>query len=99
MTTMADAAPWVTDLTGLCQRIAQRLADDGARHPSAAAVTLAVRGAEGVDRHTFAHGLGLDPDLLRSAERGELSFAELPEPIRTRARAEPRIDLPRLGLA
>jgi hypothetical protein len=99
MLVMSDDAPWVTDLTGLCERIATRLADAGARHPSVGAVALAVRGREGVDRHTFAGWLGLDHDQVHAAEQGELAFDELPEPIRSRAESEPRLDLPRLGLA
>jgi hypothetical protein len=99
MLVMGEHAPWVTDLTGLCERIARRLADTGARHPSVGAVALAVRGREGVDQETFAAGLGLDHDQVHAAEQGELAFDELPEPIRSRAETEPRLDLSRLGLA
>ena len=99
MQSMAEHTTWVTDLTGLCERLAQRLAEAGAEHPSAGAVALAVRGTEGVDRPTFADWLGISHDELDRAEHGDVPFQQLPEPIRLRAQQEARLDLLRLGLA
>jgi hypothetical protein len=98
MVVVAPPTAWTTDLTRLCERLAERLAAEGARYPEAGAVALAVRGRAGVDRPTFADDLGLDPDELRRVERGEVPFDEFPAAIRQRAHREPRLDLRRLGV-
>jgi len=98
MGVVTPTGAWSTDLTRLCERLAERLAADGARYPVDAAVALAVRGRAGVDRRSFADDLGLDPDELGRMERGEVPFERFPPAIRLRAQAEPRLDLGRLGV-
>lgn len=98
MTTMTPS-PWSTDLTALCERLARRLRSEGAPHPEVAAVALAVRGTHGVDRAAFAVRSGVPADELDAIEAGRRSWDELPSVLVDEARAHPRIDLDRLGLA
>jgi hypothetical protein len=95
-TTTMQPETWPTDVTRLCERLAERLAGQGAPFPVAGAVALAVRGGAGVDRTHFAAELGLDPAELARAERGELPFEQLPEVIRLMATTDARLDLDRL---
>jgi hypothetical protein len=95
-TMMMSAEGWATDVTRLCERLAERLAREGAPFPGAGAVALAVRGGAGVDRSTFAAQLGLDPHELALAENGALPYEQLPEAIRQLASSESRLDLDRL---
>ena len=83
-------------MTLLCERLSRRLAAEGARHPTAAAVALAVRGLQGADPATFANELGISPDQLARAESGNVAFDQLPPAILQRANAEPQLDLERL---
>ncbi|MEI7593632.1 MAG: hypothetical protein WCK41_10470 [Actinomycetes bacterium] len=82
-----------SDMMLLCQKLGERMAADGAPHALAAAMTLAVRGLDGVDSYTFAKRTGIDHDALRRAEAGEVPFEELPAAIMNRAVAEPRLDV------
>lgn len=92
------ARRWSTDLTPLCERLARRLRSEGAIHPEAAAVVLAVRGRCGVDQARFAPLHGLDVDELVAIEAGERPWHELPAALHELAGARPGIDLHRLGL-
>lgn len=85
-------------MTLLCERLSRRLAADGARHPTAAALTLAVRGLRGVDPAAFADELGISRDQLAEAESGDVAFDQLPPAILRRAIAEPRLDVDRLRI-
>jgi hypothetical protein len=69
------------DLTRLVERLAARLADEGARHPVAAAVAIACRGRSGLDRAPFAASIGIDTDIVTACERGDVAFADLPAPL------------------
>lgn len=88
-----------SEMTLLCERLSERLARDGAPHPRAAAIALAVRGLSGSDVVAFAEQLGISGDEVARAESGEVPFAHLPAGIVQRAVAEPRLDLDRLRLA
>lgn len=73
-----------------CVELHERVADDlglaGARHPEVAASLLAARGAAGLRVESFARRTGVDTEVLRRAEAGELSVDELPHPLRELAR-------------
>jgi DNA-binding transcriptional regulator YiaG len=64
----------------------ERLADEldlrGARHPCVAAAVIAVRGASGLDQDRFAQRAGVDVDLLRRVEAGDVGRDELPGALR-----------------
>jgi hypothetical protein len=74
MSSKGRPSMWSTDLTKLCERLAERLRAEGAPHPEPAAVALAVRGASGEDRHDFAIRLCLTDEALAHIERGEVSL-------------------------
>jgi hypothetical protein len=74
MSSKGQPSMWSTDLTKLCERLAERLRAEGARHPEPAAVALAVRGASGEDRHDFATRLRLTDEELADIEHGEVSL-------------------------
>jgi hypothetical protein len=63
-------------------RIAAAIGQRGACHPEVAASVLAVRGAAGLAPEPFARRAGVDVDLLRRAEAGELARDELPGALR-----------------
>jgi len=84
------------DMNLLCERLADRLAADGAPHPGAAALSIAVRGLRGCDRHAFAAELGLTPNELSDIEHGDVAWAQLPAEILRLAVSDGRIDLARL---
>ena len=62
----------------LRDRIADSLGLHGASWPDVAAGILEVRGRSGLDRHEFARRAGVDVDVLRRAEEGELARESLP---------------------
>jgi len=96
--TAMTRSPWSTDLTALCERLARRLHADGAIHPETAAVALAVRGNDGLDRAEAAERLGISDEHLAAIEAGAVAWHELPRPLVDEACCLPRLDLPRLGL-
>ena len=63
-------------------RVADVLELHGARHPEVAASILAVRGASGLDRESFAARAGVDISVLGRAEAGEIGRDELPGALR-----------------
>jgi ribosome-binding protein aMBF1 (putative translation factor) len=65
-------------------RVARLLDRSRARHPQVAAAVLAVRGRTGLPPDELARRLGIDADVLRAAEAGELALAALPAPLRAR---------------
>lgn len=67
------------DVVAFVERLAERLRQDGAAHPVAAAVALAARGRRRSDPGAFAAAVGLDTALVRRAEAGEVPFGELPD--------------------
>lgn len=73
-------------------RIAATIGGRGARHPEVAASVLAVRGAAGLDPDAFARRAGVDADLLRRAEAGELGRDELPGALRRMVPHAPEVD-------
>lgn len=97
MTTMTRDNAWDTDQTLLCERLAERLRHRGFTHPVAAAVALAVRGAQGLDPGTFAHRLDLDLALVESIDAGQVALDLLPPPILLFARHDLAIDLDHLA--
>ena len=91
-----DDERWSSDLNLLCERLAQRLAADGAVHADAAALCIAVRGLRTTSARDFAAEVGVTPAELSRVETGEVPWAELPPAILDLAEAEPRLDLSRL---
>ena len=89
---------WSTDLTALCERLARRLRSEGAAHPEAAAVALAVRGAAELDLVTYAARLGINDDALAAIEAGRRPWSDVPAALVEAARSQPDLDLARLGL-
>ena len=81
------------DLTGLCEKVAERLARQGLEHPVAAAAALTARGLSGLNQPDFAHQVGLTTAEVIAAETGETSFGDLPPPIGDILEAHPDIDL------
>ena len=81
------------DLTGLCEKVAERLRQQGSEHPVAAAAALAARGLSGLDPDDFADQVGLPAADIVSAESGQTPFGDLPAPIGARLEAHPGIDL------
>ena len=67
-----------TDVTTLTERIAIRLAGDGAEHPVAAAITIAVRGMARLEPGDYADVLGVAPADVRALEAGTVPLGELP---------------------
>lgn len=67
-----------TNVTTLTERIAIRLAAQGAEHPVAAAVTIAVRGMSRLGPVEYAEALGLAPADVRALEAGTVALGELP---------------------
>ena len=97
MSTMTRSDAWDTDQTLLCERLAERLRHRGSAHPVAAAVALAVRGAQGLDPATFAARTGLDPDELRRIDDGQVPLDQLPPSILLAARHAVGLDLDHLA--
>lgn len=91
-----DDERWSSDLNLLCGRLSERLAEDGADHPDAAALCIAVRGLRATGARAFAVELGLSTEELSRIETGGVPWAELPPAILRLAEAEPRLDLGRL---
>jgi len=67
-----------TNVTTLTERIAIRLAADGAEHPVAAAVTIAVRGMLRLEPVDYADTLNVAPADLRALEAGTVPLGDLP---------------------
>ena len=88
---MSDEEP--ADLMGLLERVAVRLAHEGARHPVAGATALTARGHEGVNQSAFASAHGLDPAVVDAAESGAVPLNELPEPVLVIIVDHPGLDL------
>ena len=68
-----------TNVTTLTERIAIRLAADGAEHPVAAAVAIALRGIGRQERNQFADSLAIAPADLHALEAGTVPLAALPK--------------------
>ena len=66
----------------VCQRVADAFGARGVRHPEVAASVLAVRGATGLGPDAFARRAGVDVEVLRRAEAGEVSRDQLPGALR-----------------
>lgn len=67
-------------------RVARLLDRPGVRWPRVATAVLQVRGRAGVSPDELAGRLGVHPDVVRSAEAGELAVEDLPLPLRTHVR-------------
>ncbi len=70
-----------TNVSTLTERIAIRLAADGAEHAVSAAITIALRGQSGHDTAGFAAAVGLALADLRALEAGTIAFVDLPSAI------------------
>jgi hypothetical protein len=90
-------AAYRTDLTRLCERLAERLRCAGAEHPCVAAVALAVRGLAGLTVEEFALMTGVSGWRIDEIERGDSSWSDLPPGLLQRvACVELEIDLARV---
>ncbi len=69
------------DPTLVIEQMARRLRAGGATHPVAGAVSLAARGHARMAQIEFAQHADLLVDLVRSSERGEVAFGDLPASI------------------
>jgi len=72
-----------TNVTTMTERIAIQLAADGAEHPVAAAVTIALRGIVRCERDDFAGLLEIERADLRALEAGTVPLADLPKTLWT----------------
>ena len=81
------------DLTGLCEKVAERLRREGFEHSVAAAAALAARGLSGLGPADFAHSIGLATSEVIAAEMGQVSFGDLPAPLGDILEAHPGVDL------
>lgn len=70
------------DTAEVRRRVATAFGSSGALHPEAAASVLAVRGVSGLGPGAFARRAGVDIDVLRRAEAGEISRDQLPGSLR-----------------
>lgn len=73
-----------TNVSTLTERIAIRLASQGAEHAVAAAITIALRGQSKLDPSDFAAELGLKLADLRALEAGTVAFVDLPDAVARR---------------
>ena len=73
-----DDERWSSDLNLLCERLSERLAEDGAVHADAAALCIAVRGLRSTSARDFAREVHLTPAELARVETGEVAWADLP---------------------
>jgi hypothetical protein len=71
------------------RRVAAVIAPLGARHPEVAASVLGVRGASGLGPDAFARRAGVDSEVLRRAEAGEISRDQLPGALRRMVPRDP----------
>lgn len=88
---MNDPEP--AGLMGLLERVAVRLAHEGAAHPVAGAAALAARGHAGMDQAAFARAHELAVETVDAAERGDLPLNELPETLLSIVVDHPGLDL------
>lgn len=72
---------WAASSDGLHLRVAQHLELHGSRHADVAASVLEARGRTGACVESFAWRLGVEVDVVRRAEAGELGAADLPPPM------------------
>lgn len=90
----ASATPsWPSDLTRVCERLAQQLHRRGATHPVAAAVALAARGHLGLAVDEFADTVDLPIDTVQRAEAGDIAWEHLPDILGSILDTMPGIDL------
>ena len=66
----------------VCRRVADAIGAGGGLHPEVAAAVLAVRGAAGLEPDAFARRAGVDVDVLRRVEAGEIDRDQLPGALR-----------------
>lgn len=71
------------------RRVAAVIAPLGAGHPEVAASVLAVRGVSGLAPDAFARRAGIDAEVLRRAEAGEISRDQLPGALRRMVPRDP----------
>ena len=65
----------------VADRVVRLVDHPGVRWPRVAVAALQVRGRTGLSPDDLAVRLGIDPDVVREAEAGELAAEELPEPL------------------
>ena len=82
----ADVTPsgYSTNVNTLTERIAIRLASQGAEHAVAAAIAIALRGQSRLDLGGFAAEIGLTIADMRALEAGTIAFVDLPAAVAQR---------------
>ncbi len=88
-----ELPPWPSDLTRVCERMADHLARKGAANPVAAAVVLCARGQVTLDQRQFAERFNLPLDTVVAAEAGDIAWEHLPDIIGELLQLAPAIDL------
>lgn len=63
-------------------RVLGLVAGPGVRWPQVATAALQVRGRTGLSPEELAGHLGIDPEVVRSVEAGDLAVEALPDPLR-----------------
>lgn len=88
-----ELPPWPSDLTRVCERLADQLARRGAAHPVAAAVALCARGQVALDQQQFAHRFDMPLDIVVAAETGDIAWENLPNIVGELLQLAPATDL------
>lgn len=88
-----ESPPWPSDLTRVCERLADQLARQGAAHPVAAAIVLCARGQVTLDQQQFANKFDLPLETVVAAEAGDVAWKNLPDIIGELLQLAPSIDL------
>ena len=73
---------WPYPAGALQERVAQLLELRGSVHAHVAASVLEARGRSGLAAEPFARRLGIDAEIVRRAEAGEIDEYELPRALR-----------------
>ncbi len=88
-----ELPPWPSDLTRVCERLADQLDRRGAAHPVAAAVALCARGQVALDQQQFAHRFDMPLDTVVAAEAGDVAWENLADIIGELLQLAPATDL------
>ena len=89
--TVEQAPLWPSDITALCERIANRKARDGARHPVAAALAYCARAHSRMSPTAFAGTVGLHQADVEALEAGDVAWEDIPDRVSEIA-ARPGLD-------
>ena len=74
-----NAPLWPSDITPLCERIANRKARAGATHPVAAALAYCARAHTRMSPAAFAATVGLRQADVEALEAGDVAWEDVPD--------------------